>query len=53
MINNSSKNSFLNDSALTHFMTLISFDITWKHQKIRGFLKFSGGIKRDQWHEMA
>ena len=30
---------------------LISFDTLWKHQKTRGFLVFSGGIKRDQWHE--
>ena len=38
---------------LTHFMPLISFDTPWKHQKIRGFMMFSGGIKRDQWHEMG
>ena len=25
----------------------------WKHEKTRGFLTFSGGIKRDQWHEMG
>ena len=37
---------------LTHFMPLISFHTPWKHQKTRGFLMFSGGIKRDQWHEM-
>ena len=41
-------------------MPLISFDNPWKHQdtpckhqKTRGFLMFSGGIKRDQWHEMG
>ena len=34
---------------LTHFMPLISFDTPWK-QKTRGFLMFSGGIKRDQLH---
>ena len=38
---------------LTHFMPLISFDTLWKHQKTRGFLMFSEGIKRDQWHEMG
>ena len=38
---------------LTHFMPPISFDTPWKHQKTRGFLVFSGGIKRDQWHEMG
>ena len=35
---------------LTHFMPMISFDTPWKHQKTRGFLMFSGSIKRDQWH---
>ena len=34
-------------------MPLISFDTPWKHQKTRGFMMFSGGIKRDQWHEMG
>ena len=38
---------------LNHFMPLISFDTPWKHQKTRGFPMFSGGIKRDQWHEMG
>ena len=38
------------DSCLTHFMPLISFDTPLKHQKT---LMFSGGIKRDQWHEMG
>ena len=38
---------------LTHFMPLISFDSPWKHHKNRGFLMSSGGIKRDQWHEMC
>ena len=31
---------------LTHFMLLSSFDTS-------GFLMFSGGTKRDQWHEMG
>ena len=34
-------------------MPLISFDTPWKHQKTGGFMMFSGGIKRDQWHEMG
>ena len=34
-------------------MSLIPFDISRKNQKTRGFLTFSGGIKRDQWHEMG
>ena len=34
-------------------MPLISLDTPWKHQKTRGFLMFSGGIKRVQWHEMG
>ena len=32
---------------LTHFMPLISFDTSWKHQKIRGFLVFSGEVSKD------
>ena len=38
---------------LTNFMLLVSFDTPWKHQKTRGFMMFSGGIERDQWHEMV
>ena len=34
-------------------MPLISFDTPRKHEKISGILKFSGGIKRDQWNEMG
>ena len=37
-----------NLSVLIHFMPLISFDTPEKHPKTRGFLMFSGGIKRDQ-----
>ena len=36
---------------LTLFTPLTSFDTPWKHQKTRVFLMFSGGIKRNQWHE--
>ena len=38
---------------LTHFMPLISFDTPRKYQKTSGFLMFSWGIERDQWHEMG
>ena len=38
---------------LTNFMLLVSFYTTCKHQKTRRFLMFSGGIERDQWHEMG
>ena len=32
----------------THFMPLISFYTSWKYQKTRGFLMFSGGRKKDR-----
>ena len=38
-------------NTLTHFVPLISFDTPRKHQKTSGFLMFSEGIKKDQWHE--
>ena len=38
------------DDGLTRFMPLISFDTPENIKK--GFL-FSGGMKRDQWHEMG
>ena len=34
-------------------MPLVSFYTPWKQQKTRSFLMFSGGIERDQWHEMG
>ena len=37
---------------VAHFIPLISFYTPWKHEKISDFLTFSGGIERDQWHEM-
>ena len=37
----------------TYFMPLLSFYTFWKHQRCSGFLKFSGGIERVQWHEMS
>ena len=33
-------------------MPLVSFDTPRKHNKTKAFLMFSGGIKRDQWHEI-
>ena len=48
-----SKTPFSVLNALTHFMPLVSFYTAWKHQKTSGFLMFSGGIERDQWHEMG
>ena len=30
-----------------------SLDTPWKHQKIRGFPMFSGGIRGDEEHEMG
>ena len=39
--------SWVTWSDLTHFIT------PWKHLKTFGFLLFSGGIERDQWHEMG
>ena len=35
------------------FNALASFDTPWKHEKILGFLMLSGGIERDQWHEIS
>ena len=41
------------NAALIHFILLISFYIPGKHQKTFEFLTFSGGIAKDQWHEMG
>ena len=38
---------------LTHFMPLVFLYTPWKHQKTSAFLMFSGGIERDQWHEIG
>ena len=38
---------------LTHFMLLVSFYTSWKYQKARGLLSFSGGIERDQCRDMC
>ena len=34
-------------------MPLVSFYTPWKYEKTSRFLIFSGGIERDQWHEMG
>ena len=41
------------NAALIHFIPLTSFYIPGKHQKTFEFLPFSGGIEKDQWHEMG
>ena len=35
--------NILRAASLTHFMLLLSFYTSWKHQKIIGFLTFSQG----------
>ena len=42
-----------NSIFLAHFMPLVSFYTPRKRQKTKDFLMFSGGIERDQWHEMG
>ena len=34
-------------------MPLVAFETPRKHQQTKGLLMFSGGIERDQWHEMG
>ena len=43
----------LQEDLLTHFMPLVSFYTPCKHQKIKGFLMFSGNIERVQWLEIG
>ena len=38
---------------LTHFMPLVSYYMPWKHEKTFGFFMFSGGVERNQWHEIG
>ena len=40
-------------SQLTYFMSLVSFFTSVKYQKTSDFFMFSGGIKKDQWHEIV
>ena len=38
---------------LTHFWPVFPFYTPWKHQKTKGFLVFSGGMKWEPWPEMG
>ena len=38
---------------LTHFVPLASFYTPCNYQKTRAFLMFTGGIERDQRHELS
>ena len=40
-------------ASVIHFVTLVSFDTSWKSQKTTGFMGFSGGKERNQWYEMG
>ena len=40
-------------SKLTHFRQIFPFYTPWKHQKTKGYLMFSGGIKWEVWPEMG
>ena len=45
---NNKTNDVLNvnwDDCLTHFQSMFHFCTAWKHEKIFGFLMFSGGIE--------
>ena len=43
----------ISNQKLTHFVTLVYFYTSQKHQKTRGFLMFLWFIERDWWHEMS
>ena len=43
-------NAVLYENQLTHFMPLVTF---YTHFLNLGFLMFSGGIERDQWHDLG
>ena len=47
--------SFISEDpkAINLFYATLSFFTSWKHQKTYGFLMFSWGIERDQWHEVS
>ena len=38
---------------LIHFWPMFQFYTRWKHQKTKGFLVFSGGIKWEHWPEVS
>ena len=41
------------ENGLTHFISPVSFNSPWKHQKTSDFLMFSSSIKRGQLHELG
>ena len=47
------KRRYLDGKSFTISPFHISFYTHWKRQKTRGFLIFSAGIERDQWHEIG
>ena len=51
MINSSEEDT--NSNSLTHFWPMFSFYTPIKHQKIKGFLVFSGGINCEHRSEMG
>ena len=36
-----------------NFLPMFSVDTTWEHQKTKGFLLFSGGLKWEHWPEIG
>ena len=46
-------NRFHGSFQLTHFWPMFPFYTSWKLQKTKGFLVFSGGIKRRHWLQMG
>ena len=43
----------MSQKSLTYFLPMFPFYTPWEHQKTKGFLVFSGGIKWEHWPEMA
>ena len=41
------------NNCLTQVMSMISFYFSLKNKKTSGFLVFSGGTERNQWHEIG
>ena len=37
---------------LTYFSQVLQFYTSWKHQKTKGFLTFSGGVEMEYWAKM-
>ena len=44
---------YLEEKSLTHFSWKFHFYTPWKYQKIKVFLKLSGGIEMEHWLEMG